>query len=226
MRVLCTAVCGPSHGRGQLPLLRALAAAGHKVHVVTMPSVAAVFQGEGLDVISCMPDCFPVTFMDSAPELATGAYTMEEVGDLMMRAISGPMARHLYKAVLPVVQELRPHMVLRDGMDLSACLVAERLGVPHLPTPSGRSNILDPGSHLPELNAVREGVGLSVREDPLSFAPYGRGWTMCLRNSPSHCICRPRWPTSSPRPWSVALRCRAGWLSCRPSGPSCSPPSA
>ncbi|TDC25989.1 glycosyltransferase, partial [Streptomyces sp. 8K308] len=79
-----------------------------------------------------------------------------------------------YTAVLPVAEGFRPDLILRDGMDLGACLVAERLGVPQLPTPSGTTNILNPAKILGPLNATREAVGLPVRNDPLSLLPHGR----------------------------------------------------
>ncbi|MBZ4015938.1 glycosyltransferase [Streptomyces purpurogeneiscleroticus] len=181
MRVLCTTLGSPSHGRAQLPLLRALAAAGHEVRVATNEELAPLFRHDDLHVLTCLPEFSPQAFADSQ-DLAGMAAAVELGPDeqqaamvrFMVRTLSGPMAKQLREVLRPVAQEFRPHLILRDGMDLSSCLIAEELGIPQLPTPSGASNVLDPAEVHPGLNALRTELGLPAQEDPLSIVRHGR----------------------------------------------------
>ncbi|WP_030613486.1 glycosyltransferase [Streptomyces sclerotialus] len=185
MRVLCTTIGSPSHGRAQLPLLRALAAAGHEVRVATTEEVAPLFRDDDLTVITCMPTFTPQLFMDEefdlggdAPGAGAGEPDPEQQQAAMMRfmvqVLSGPMARKLREIMLPLVREFAPQLILRDGMDLGSVLIAEELGIPQLPTPSGSSNMLNPEEIHPGLNTLREEFGLPAQESPLSVVPHGR----------------------------------------------------
>ncbi|MFM9368490.1 glycosyltransferase [Streptomyces sp. Da 82-17] len=182
MRVLVTTIASPSHGRAQLPVLRALAAAGHEVRVATTEELAPMFRADDLTVTPCLPNLSPSTFAADAqysPGTAPGAGAdpAEQQAALLRflnGVLSGPMARRLRELLLPVAREFRPHLVLRDGMDLGSCLLGEELGIPHLPTPSGAANVLDPAELHPGLNALRAEFGLPLADDPLSIAPHGR----------------------------------------------------
>ncbi|MFJ2558334.1 MULTISPECIES: glycosyltransferase [unclassified Streptomyces] len=179
MRVLFTTLGSPSHGRAQLPLARAFAAAGHDVLVATTPTLASVFEQDDVRVTVCMSDFTPQSFI--TPELLEEAMRPGQDGEpqdamarLMPEITSGPMARKLWEEILPVAREFAPDLILRDGMDLSSCLIAEHLGIPQLPTPSGTNNLIDPAMVLPGLNVLRKEFGLSAQEDPLSLVPHGR----------------------------------------------------
>lgn len=180
MRVLCTTTGSASHGRAQLPLLRALAAAGHEVLVVTNPSLAPVFQDDDVRVTTVMPDLDPRARMqEHSADLAAlpkddTAALHTAMGRLMFRGMAAGGAKISLETVFPTVKEFQPDLILRDGMDMGAVLIAERLGIPQLPTPSGAVNIVDPADVLPYLNATREEVGLPTQDDPLSIAPHGR----------------------------------------------------
>ncbi|MGA5360347.1 glycosyltransferase [Streptomyces purpurascens] len=178
MRVLCTTLGSPSHGRAQLPLLRALSEAGHQVLVVTTEALAPVFRDDDVQVNAALPEFDPLAAM--GPYLAE----LQETADLtdptaaltglLMRHVAGPGVKPHLDILLPLAKDFRPDVILRDGMDMGAVLTAELLGVPQLPTPSGFSNILDPADVLPQLNERREELGLPVRDDPLSLVPHGR----------------------------------------------------
>ncbi|MDX3385527.1 glycosyltransferase [Streptomyces niveiscabiei] len=180
MRVLFTTLGSPSHGRAQLPLARALAAAGHEVLVVTTPALVSVFEKDDVQVTASMGEFTPHTFI--TPELLEqaarpgpdGGTPQDVLRRAMPLAMAGPMAGRLWERVLPAAEEFRPDLILRDGMDLSSCLTAERLGVPQLPTPGGTNNVIDPTELLPGLNGLRARAGLPVQEDPLSIVPHGR----------------------------------------------------
>ncbi|MGW7577281.1 glycosyltransferase [Streptomyces sp. NPDC054765] len=180
MRVLCTTLGSPSHGRAQLPVLRALAAAGHDILVATTPSLAAVFQHDDVRVLTCLPDFAPSTFAGSAmAEVAErtdldDGQRWELMRRLMAEALSGMLARKLLELLRPVTEDFRPDLVLRDGMDFGSVLLAEKLGIPQLPTPSGTSNTIDPALTVDGLNTLRGELSLPTVEDPLAIAAHGR----------------------------------------------------
>ncbi|MFI5617219.1 glycosyltransferase [Streptomyces sp. NPDC051567] len=179
MRILFTTVGSPSHGRAQLPLARALAAAGHEVLAATTEPIASVFERDDVRVTSCLADFTPgaqaqpaapgADHPDPDPEVAR-----ERMMHFMHQSLSGPMAQQMLGTLLPLVRDFRPDVILRDGMDMASVLIGELLGIPQLPTPSGASNLFDPAALLPGLNTLREQHGLPVREDPLSVVPHGR----------------------------------------------------
>lgn len=183
MRVLCTTTGSASHGRAQLPLLRALAAAGHEVLVVTNPHLAPVFQDDDVRLDTSMPDLDPRARMAERSADLAGLTDLPKgdtaalhtaVAKIMFRGMARNGAKISLETLFPLAKEFQPDLILRDGMDMGACLVAERLGIPHLPTPSGSINLLDPDDLLPHLNATREEVGLPTQDDPLSVVPHGR----------------------------------------------------
>ncbi|MER6025341.1 glycosyltransferase [Streptomyces sp. NPDC001851] len=178
MRVLCTTLGSPSHGRAQLPLLRALAAAGHQVLVVTSEALAPVFRDDDVRVDAALPEFDPMARM--APYLAELQDTadpeerMAAMNRLVLRALAGPGVKPHLDILLPRARDFRPDLILRDGMDMAAVLTAELLDVPQLPTPSGFSNRLDPAEVLEQLNQRRREAGLPESDDPLSVVPHGR----------------------------------------------------
>ncbi|MEU3528985.1 glycosyltransferase [Streptomyces sp. NPDC038707] len=178
MRVLCTTLGSPSHGRAQLPLLRALARAGHQVLVVTTEALAPVFHDDDVEVTAVLPQFDPVALLgphlgelQDSDDLSLASPVLMR---LMMRSLAGPGVKPHLDLLAPLAREFRPDLILRDGMDMGAVLTAELLGVPHLPTPSGFSNIMDPAEVLPRLNERRRELGLPERDDPLSLVAHGR----------------------------------------------------
>ncbi|NLU70685.1 glycosyltransferase [Streptomyces sp. HNM0574] len=180
MRVLCTTIGSPSHGRAQLPLLRALSAAGHEVRVATTSHIAPLFADDDLTVDAVFPEFNARTILERADGL-TRADLPEDPAELtqfmvklMAGGLSGSLARSMHEILLPLVEEFRPSLMLRDGMDLSTCLIGERLGIPHLPTPSGLVNSFDPALFVPGLTTLRKELGLPADDDPLSVVAHGR----------------------------------------------------
>ncbi|MFD7512735.1 glycosyltransferase, partial [Streptomyces sp. NPDC059853] len=170
MRVLCTALASPSHGRALLPLARALAGAGHEVTVVTTEAVAPVFAADRITVRPVLPDAPGADGdLDFDP-----AQDMSSPDHPLTALLAGPYALTVLAVLREVAQEVRPDAVVRDGMDFAAVVLAEALDVPQLPFPSGFLNLLDPRPVLPALNALRAAAGLPAREDPASLYPYGR----------------------------------------------------
>ncbi|WP_030024524.1 glycosyltransferase [Streptomyces monomycini] len=177
MRVLCTATGSPSHGRALLPLARALAGAGHDVTVATTPEVAPVFAADPVTVETCLPRIdFGSGWQDDAEESAEADGVSEEDRHLriLLDRLVGDMAVESHDVLAGLARTVRPDVIIRDGMDFGACLLAERLGIPQLPIPAGTVNILDPETLLPGLNELRERLELPVQEEAGSLYPHGR----------------------------------------------------
>ncbi|MCB5912239.1 glycosyltransferase [Streptomyces pinistramenti] len=182
MRVLCTSTGSPSHGRALLPLARALAAAGHKVTVASTAELAPVFADDDVTVNICLPTMIPPS--DAPADAAPGdaPATDESAADdgldphvrKMLGLLTGDHALASHEVLTKVAREVRPDVIIRDGMDVAACLLAEQLGIPHLPIPSGLVNMVDPAAMLPGMNRLRQGLGLPVQDEPGSLYPYGR----------------------------------------------------
>ncbi|MFE3072562.1 glycosyltransferase [Streptomyces sp. NPDC059247] len=171
MRVLCTATGAPSHGRALLPLVRALAGDGHEVTVVATEAIAPLLSGtDGIGLRTSMP----VLPRLRAPGRASAPGDMTARFRVRVAQLTGPYALEVLDVLRGVARERRPDVVLRHGMDLGSCLLAEELGVPHLPVPCGFVNLADPVAMLPALNGLRAEVGLPARDDPASLYPYGR----------------------------------------------------
>ncbi|MGW8668040.1 glycosyltransferase [Streptomyces niveus] len=171
MRVLCTATGAPSHGRALLPLIRALAGDGHQVTVVATQAIAPLISGtDGIGLHTSMP-LLP-------PPRASGRAS--STGDVSARfrmrvaQLTGPYALEILGVLRGIARDVRPDVILRHGMDLGSCLLAEELRVPHLPVPCGFVNMADPAALLPALNGLRAEVGLPAQDDPASLYPHGR----------------------------------------------------
>ncbi|WP_129837793.1 glycosyltransferase [Streptomyces sp. RFCAC02] len=171
MRVLCTSMGSPSHGRALLPLARAVADAGHEVTIAATEAVAHVFAADRVAVDVCLPP-FPPLSGDVDPLGMDGdaAVRFRKLTEGMV----GPGARAAHPALSRLARAVRPDLLIRDGMDLAACLVAEDLGVPHLPIPSGFANAADPGVVRAVLADVRAAVGLPPNDAADAVAPFGR----------------------------------------------------
>jgi UDP:flavonoid glycosyltransferase YjiC (YdhE family) len=192
MRVLCTVIGSASHGRSLLPLARALAAARHEVLIAIGPAVpplartlvaagheaqetivselTRVFAAdEGLRTVPCTPK-----IKQDDPDPPDPSSDNIQRLDLLVTDMTGRMAIESLFALSPLADDFEPDLLVRDGLDLGACLLAELRGIPQISAPSGTANILDPADLLAGLNERREELGLPLQRSPLSLYPYGR----------------------------------------------------
>lgn len=195
MRVLCTLTGTPSHARAMLPLARALAAAGHELLVVAPPKPAKVFEDDRPDDRTGgrtggrigAPPGPGIRTAPVLPELADqvmgalrdGHVTLPADLDLFDQRLwtltgCGPHVVDNYRELLPLAEEFRPDLVLRDGTDMAGLLVAETLGVVHVPAPSGTGQFLDPDAVTEALAERRHQLGLPADDDPGTLYKYGR----------------------------------------------------
>jgi N-glycosyltransferase len=174
MRVLCSTTGLLSHARVMIPIARALMAAGHTVLVVAPERLVQPFIEESIEAVGVGADFSDQTRMFWGEGNAGPADDFDPFDfDLWNRISCGPIVTATYEAVLPVARDFRPDVIVRDGFEYGSVLVAEALGVPQVPCPSGLLLNTDPARVLPTLNEHRETVGLAPAESPGSLYPVG-----------------------------------------------------
>jgi MGT family glycosyltransferase len=110
LRVLVAAFGDPGHVFPAISLGRALAGRGHEVVVETWEERRAAVEGAGLGFAAAEEyRMFPPPEPDSA---------------------DGQHAAEAARALLPLLEEMRPHVAVSDILTLAPALAAERAGVP------------------------------------------------------------------------------------------------
>jgi len=175
MRVLATLTGTPSHARAMLPLVRALAGAGHELLVVAPPRPAQVFAGEDVAAAPVLPELADQVM----GALRDGTVALPADLDLFDQRLwvltgCGPHVTDNYRTLLPIAEEFAPDLVLRDGTDMAGFLVAETLGAVHVPAPSGTGQFLDADAVTEALAAHRATLGLPPGDDPGALYRHGR----------------------------------------------------
>jgi N-glycosyltransferase len=158
-----------------LPLVRALARAGHELLVVGPPGSAGVFDGEPVAVVTPLTelgDQMMAALQDGSVVLPPDVDRFDQ--RIWVLANCGPHITTNYRVLLPVARDFRPDLIIRDGSDFAGCLVAEALDVVSLPAPSGTGQFLDPALVMTVLNERRAEVGLPAAVDPLDIYRHGR----------------------------------------------------
>jgi UDP:flavonoid glycosyltransferase YjiC (YdhE family) len=162
MRILVTFVGGVGHLMPLLPLARAARAAGHEVAVAGSGGLVPRIEEAGFAAYATSPsphhggapatrDLNPVRVMD---ERATEVEFAENF------ATRG--ARRMASAVPGVIEDFRPHVVVRDETDLGTTIAAELADLPvvtHLVLASGL--LIRPELVAPRLDVVRAEHGLA-----------------------------------------------------------------
>lgn len=110
LRVLVAAFGDPGHVFPAISLGRALAGRGHEVVIETWEERRAAVEGAGLGFAAAEEyKMFPPPEPDSA---------------------DGQHAAEAARALLPLLEEMRPHVAVSDILTLAPALAAERAGVP------------------------------------------------------------------------------------------------
>jgi N-glycosyltransferase len=176
VRVLCSVTGTPSHAHEMIPLAGALTRAGHDVLVACVPQLVATFTEAGVAVTAALADQTMVwgDLVRSGEFCAPGGIANPDHDQLAKVMAGASLIEPSFDALRSIASEFAPDLFLRDGMELSACLVAEATGVPHISTPSAASNMIDPAGLAPLLNDRRIALGLPVQHDSLTIYRYGR----------------------------------------------------
>lgn len=193
MRVLCTVTAAPSHVSNVLPIARALGLAGHDVLVVTPEALVPLWDGQPVRVLAGLTD-----LAQNLPRVAAEILSLppdidpDEFRSVMsLTLMAGPHISENYGGLLNVARDFQPDLILRDGWEPTACLVAEALNTPHVSAPSGAGQVLDPAGLMVLLNQRRTEVGLPTDDDPNAIYRYGRldcvppGYSFARRGVPA-----------------------------------------
>ncbi|GHB02113.1 glycosyltransferase [Streptomyces chryseus] len=215
MRVLCTSVLSPSQTREALRFALLLSGAGHEVHIATEEHLLGTFLDRGVTATACLPSLFGAATAaggetgDAVELLHSGAASP----DTAALVLAGPHLLGQFKALDAVAHDFKPDLLLRDAMDVAACLVAEKLGIPHVAMPSGAKGFTDPAALLPRLDQWRCAAGLPPRGDPLSLTAHGHldylppAWTFAPHLPPALAYRQPAFsdPRAKLPSWIVGL---------------------
>lgn len=148
LRVLVAAFGDPGHVFPAISLGRALAGRGHEVVVETWEERRGAVEGAGLGFAAAEEyRMFPPPEPDSA---------------------DGQHAAEAARALLPLLEEMRPHVAVSDILTLAPALAAERAGVPLATLIPHLYPVVEPG--LPFF-----AVGLSAPRTPVGRAIWRAG---------------------------------------------------
>ncbi|MDP9326069.1 MAG: glycosyltransferase [Candidatus Dormibacteraeota bacterium] len=179
MRVLFTVQPSTGHLHPIAPVAQALARAGHEVVVCSGPS----FRDE--------VEAFGLTHKDAGLDWLTHDFSTwtafppmpppgPEFGQFVITVFADITTDRMVPDVLAFAKEWGPDLIVREAMEYSGCLVAEKLGIPHVSIAgNGYSAVDSPDIHyFPGNNRLvaepmarhREKLGLPA--DPDNRMPY------------------------------------------------------
>jgi len=130
MRVLFTTQPGAGHFHPQVPLARAVAAAGHAVAFACSPAFQPTVEAAGF---RCFPAGLP--WLETELEAAFPALRALPPGEwdayVDAHIFAGATAEALAHDVLALSDRWPPDLIVRDCVEFGGCLAAEALGLPH-----------------------------------------------------------------------------------------------
>src|SRR5689334_17396872 len=127
MRVLTSITGSQGHARDMLPLVRAIAEAGHDVLVVLPPSLAPVYAGEPVRVEAVLPEMSDSIMAVIAAGAQARAREAAESGlperpppamtvfDEMLVMAGGPHITPTYHLIMALAKDFQPDIVVRDS---------------------------------------------------------------------------------------------------------------
>ncbi len=190
--VLVAAFGDPGHVFPAIALGRALRGRGHEVTIETWEERRAAVEGAGLGFAAAEEyRMFPPPDPDSA---------------------EGEHAAEAARALLPLLEEMRPHAVVSDILTLAPSLAAEKAGVPLATLIPHIYPVVEPGPALlrdrPEATAnaarTRRLAHRAARPQhrprarPARPQPPARSASTCRRSSASTAASAPSWRWSAP----------------------------
>ena len=141
MRVLVSTTAGLGHFGPLLPFAGACRRAGHEVLVAAPESFAAEVERAGFEhrpFADAPPEVWGA-IMARLPHLSYAEAEQDVLGEVF----AGADVRAALPGMLAAVEEWRPHLVLREGAELSSHLAAERFGVPEVRVAVGLAAVED-----------------------------------------------------------------------------------
>lgn len=175
MRVLFTTLMGTGHFHPLVPLAKALQNAGHEVGFTAPPASRELVEHSGFRFFPAGGEVeFGQThfadFLKMQKEMmrTNPAAFFELVPRMFAGRISGPMVPDMLEAA----KSWRPDLIIRNVLEFGGCVVAERLGLPHvsLQVSGIRPGDIASDSLTDALNELRQKAALPP--DPSRQMPY------------------------------------------------------
>ena len=169
MRALFTALPTIGHFNSIMPLARAVAAAGHDVAICTTSAFADEVARAGLQHLPGGADSFASLMTDAPPQgdAARGRFIQLTVfAERAPQRMIPDLTRH--------AEAWRPDVLVRENAEFGACLVAEKLGLPHASVAAGSGSSLDDrrGILADTLSKRRAEIGLPPDPDAQMIFRY------------------------------------------------------
>jgi UDP:flavonoid glycosyltransferase YjiC (YdhE family) len=186
VRVLSSITGSQGHARDMLPLIRAIADAGHDVLVALPPSLAHIYEVERVRVAPVLPEMHDSIMAVVKEGTEKRVREAAEAGlpvapppeltafDEMLVMAGGPHITPTYHAIMALALDFKPNLVVRDSAEIAATLVAEQLGLRYICGPSGAGDMVDPVRLVDLLNERRAEIGIPAAHDPAALYRYGR----------------------------------------------------
>jgi UDP:flavonoid glycosyltransferase YjiC (YdhE family) len=160
MRVLFTTQPFFGHWHPLVPLARALEEAGHEVAFASTPNFCALIEAGGFR-------CFPAGADETDEERQQRIERFAAIPGADRAAVmwtdyfAGAWAEGSLPDILAVARRWRPDIIVREDVEFTGCVVAERLGIPHaaLQVAAYRPHLHE--LIAPNLDRLRASVGLS-----------------------------------------------------------------
>lgn len=128
VRILFTFTGGSGHFLPTLPIARALAARGAQVIFSPQEAMVPVVEAAGFAAVPSGGR----TLVDPTARLPLQPVDRAHEKRVLRDHFAGRTARERAARLLPIVQEFRPQVIVRDEVDFAAAVVAEHLGLPHV----------------------------------------------------------------------------------------------
>ena len=130
MKALVVTNPGVSHLHAMMPVINALRQAGHEVAVASSKTFRPFAERQGLLAFEAGIDWYEPDVEAAFPEIDT--MDPKERRFWFIESLYGDIAPHaMVPDVLKICQEWQPDVLLRNDYEFSACVVGEKLGIPH-----------------------------------------------------------------------------------------------
>lgn len=173
MHILITSLPLPSRLRMFVPLAKALMAGGHRVTAALHAQGHHYLTSHGIEVIDAGADLSSFTGpsqVDGAD--SSGRATGQKA--LTPELFAGPLAELNADAYLPLVETVKPELILREDTEFGGYLAAEKLGIPHICLgTAGAANTVRPDFLHLRLDAHRARLGLAPDPEGKALYQYG-----------------------------------------------------
>jgi MGT family glycosyltransferase len=173
MRVLFTLLPGTGTLRPLLPLAHALRARGHEVALCSSPALRSAVEREGLpffaaglDWDTSDPSYIEVLCAEAGGLTFPPLIGMARLAWVTNELFIGAAARRMLPDVVRIAGGWSADAIVRQSLEYSGCVAAERLGLPHASVADAANSALDRRHEVTAaLDRLRSSVGLPADPD-------------------------------------------------------------